>query len=132
MLFRGVSAHTEKSFSDLLLLCIAPSCHHCDATDSYLDLGRVEVHVVHPPAAWVDPAGAQTILQRLEGDVQTDHQVQLADPVQRLGLSQCPWETCAGTATARGCQERQESGGDGAKTTHSAALELQNHHDFLL
>lgn len=98
-----------------------------DAMGSYLDVGGVEVHVVHPPAGRVDPAGAQAILQCLKGYVQADHQVQLADPVQRLGLPQCPRETCAGTATERGCEERQESSRDGGKTTRPTAPELQNH-----
>lgn len=62
----------------------------------------VEVHVVHPPAARVDPAGAQAILQRLKGNVQADDQVQLTDPVQRLGLPQRARETCIDTASGRG------------------------------
>lgn len=87
-------AHAARGASDLCLPPVALDRQKPSARGSYVHVGRVELHVVDPAARWVDPAGAQAVLQRLEGDVQADHQVQLADPVQRLGLPQCPRETC--------------------------------------
>lgn len=96
-----------SSGSQLLQRKASPSFSFCgwlpgSSRGSYLGVGRVEVHVVDPATGWVHPAGAQAILQRLEGDVQADHQVQLADPIQSLGLSQRPRETWAGSRTEIG------------------------------
>lgn len=77
---------------------------------SHLCVGRVEVHVVDPAAGRVHPAGAQAILQRLEGDVQADHQVQLTDPIQSLGLAQRARETWPGSSTAMGMRGWQAAG----------------------
>ncbi|TNN34848.1 hypothetical protein EYF80_054983 [Liparis tanakae] len=58
-----------------------------------LHSGRVEAHVVDPPAGRVAPAVAQPLPERLVGDVQADHQVQLAQAVHLPGLGQSAGET---------------------------------------
>lgn len=74
--------------------CASPLTQQKAAPSSYMHMRRVELHVVDPSARRVNPSGTQAVLQRLKGDVQADHHVQLTDPVQCLSLPQRPWETC--------------------------------------
>lgn len=53
----------------------------------------VEAHVVDPPTGLMDPAGAQSLLQSLEGDVEADDHVHLAQIVHGVGLRQSAGET---------------------------------------
>lgn len=58
-----------------------------------LHLWWIEAHVVNSPAAWVDPAVVQAVLEGLVGDVEADDQVELEQAAQLLRLGQCARET---------------------------------------